>query len=315
MTVPLTLVVLAAAVALLTPRLLVGASWVVAAPRWGIVLWHAAVVSVLSALVLLALAAVLPVERVWFDLGHVLHACPELLRRRYDWVHPAGIRVVSFVIAALVLGSLVRAAAVGAVTVRRTRQRQRELLALLSHAHDEPHGAHVLDHDVPLAYCVPGDGGRVVVTSGAVEALTDQQLAAVTAHERAHLRGHHDLILFGADVAATAMPWPRFFQTARGQLRMLIEMLADDRAVQASDASTLASALVDLGSASAPGGALGAAGDTLARVQRLTGGRAAAPSPTRKIGALISSALLLALPWLVIVLPALAAGRTPGCPT
>lgn len=314
MTVPLALLAFAATVVLLAPRLLLRAAWVRTSPRWGIIVWQAAVLSVLTALGLLALAAVLPVERVWFDLGHLLHACPELLRRRYAWWHPAGIRIVSIVVAALVLAALARATVVSALTVRRTRQRQRDLLALLAHAHDDRHGAHVLEHDVPLAYCVPGDGGRVVVTSAAVEALSDHQLAAVMAHERAHLQGRHDLVLFGADVASTALPWPRFFRTARQQLRMLVEMLADDHAVQVSGIDSLTTALVDLGGATTPHGALGAAGDTLARVQRLTAPRGRVLSRLRRVGVLTAAALLVTLPWLIVVVPAIAASRAASCP-
>ncbi len=55
-------------------------------------------------------------------------------------------------------------------------------------------GVTVIDHPSVNIYCVPGDGGRVVVTSGALEALSPRQLAAVVAHERAHMSGRHHLI-------------------------------------------------------------------------------------------------------------------------
>lgn len=314
MTVPVALAAFALAVAMLAPQLLVGATWVRTSPRWGILAWQAALLGVLSSLVLLAVAAVLPVERVWFDLGHLLHACPELLRRRYSWSHPFGVRIVSLGVAGVVLLAVVRATVVSALTVRRVRDGQRQLLDLLGHAHDGDRGAHLLEHDVPLAYCVPGDGGRVVVTTAAAEALSDSQLAAVMAHERAHLRGRHDLVLFGADVAATALPWPRFFSVARAQLRCLVEMLADDQALRTSDSVSLATALVDLGGVSSPRGTLGAAGDTLARVQRLT---APVPGPSsilrRTVVALTAGGLVL-LPWLIVLLPALAARSAESCP-
>lgn len=316
MTVPLALLAFGAAIVLAAPRLLLTARWVQASPRWGILAWQAAVLSALSACALLALAALMPVERVWFDLGHLLHACPELLRRRFELWHPAGVRVLSLVLAAVVFLAVARATLMSSLAVRRTRRRQRALLSLLAHAHahDDRHGAHVLEHDVPLAYCVPGDGGRVVITSAAIEALSDQQLAAVMAHERAHLQGRHDWLLFGADVAARALPWPRFFRVARDQLRILVEMLADDQAARTAGASHLSSALVDLGAAPTPDGALGAAGDTLARVQRLTGTAPRGLTRTRRAGVLLASGVLLTLPWLMVVAPLLAARGTDTCP-
>ena len=83
MTVPVALVALAFVVATLAPRLLVAAHWPRRSPRLGIIAWQAVIFTVLVAGVLLALTAVLPVERVSVDLGHLLHACPEVLRRSY----------------------------------------------------------------------------------------------------------------------------------------------------------------------------------------------------------------------------------------
>ena len=78
----------------------------------------------------------------------------------------------------------------------------------------------------------PGFHSRVVVSSGAIEALSDDELAAVLAHERAHLHARHDLVLFPfrslclglarlrsprRGVTATCEGWSRWQQTtARG---------------------------------------------------------------------------------------------------
>lgn len=315
MTVPFALLLFATAVTIVAPRVLTRAGWATRAPRWGILAWQASVVSVLSALVLLALAAFWPVERVWFDLGHLLHACPEVLRRRYDLLHPSGVRVAGLLVAGLVALSLMRALALSVLTVRRTRARHRELLALLGDDCEGLHGAQVLEHDVPLAYCIPGAGGRVVLTSATLTTLTGDQLAAVLAHERAHLHGRHDLVLLGADVAASALPWPGFFRVARDELRKLVEMLADDRALRTSSRRSLAAALVGLGSATAPAGALGASGHAIARVERLLAEPTTMLSVLRRTYVLTVTSVLVAAPWLIVALPALAARRTPHCPT
>ena len=312
MTVPLALVLLALVVAILAPRLLEAASWPRQAPRLGILAWQASVFTVLTSGVLLALAAIVPVEQISFDVGHFLHACPEVLRRRYQVLDGSLLHLGSLLVATGTFVALARALFVRGRIVRRGRVRQRERLDLLVRQRDSLHGAHILEHDVPLAYCVPGGGGRVVVTTAAVAALDDQQMRAVLAHEHAHLDGRHDLILFGADVAAAAFPWSRFFRRARRELSLLVEMLADDEGSRRSDRTALATALVDLGQSPAPEGAVGAQGDTVERVQRLL---YTAPGPTgaRRALVLLASAVLLAIPWAIAVGPAWAA-RSGLCP-
>jgi Zn-dependent protease with chaperone function len=278
-TVPLALVVLALLVTVVTPMLLTRARWPRRSPQLGIVAWQAAVFTVLTSGVLLALTALVPVSRVSLDLGHVLHACPEVLRSRYQAFDGSWVRLTSLLVATATVLALLRALIVSARAVHRGRVRQRDLLDLLVRQRDSLSGAHILEHAVPLAYCVPGGGGRVVVTTAAVATLDERQLTAVLAHEHAHLDGRHDLILFGAEVAAAAFPWSRFFRRARRELSVLVEMLADDEASRRSDRSALATALVDLGQSPAPRGTVGANGDTVERVHRLIHPRRGLPAP------------------------------------
>lgn len=312
-TVPLALVVLALVVAVLAPRLLGRASWPRRSPRLGILAWQSSVFTVLAAGVLLILTALMPVDRVSFDVGHVLHACPDVLSGRYSPSHGSGVHLLALVVASGTLLALSRALVLSGLSVHRGRVRQRDLLDLLVRNRDSLHGAHILDHDVPLAYCVPGARGRVVVTTAAVAALDDRQMTAVLAHEHAHLDGRHDLVLFGADVAVAAFPWSRFFRRARRELSLLVEMLADDEAARRSDPAVLATALVDLGQTPAPSGALGANGDTVERVERLMS-HTAGPTGLRRVAVLMTSLALLATPWVIAVAPAWAA-RSGLCPT
>ena len=94
-------------------------------------------------------------------------------------------------LAARLLGVLV------AVTVRtlRGRARHRELLDLLATPWPAAPGARVLDHPVPVAYCLPGLRSRLVVSAGVLDCLDVDQVWAVLAHERAHLRERHDLVV------------------------------------------------------------------------------------------------------------------------
>ena len=312
MTVPLALFGFALTVAMVTPRLVGSAHWTWRSPRSGIIYWQASVFSVLASCVLLALTALLPVHRISFDVGHVLHACPEVLRRRYTFTEDSWLHLGSLLVAGGTVLSLLRALVVRGLAVRRGRARQRLLLDLLVRQRDSHYGAHIVDHDIALAYCVPGGGGRVVVTTAAVAALDDRQLTAVLAHEHAHLDGRHDLVLFGADVAATAFPWSRFFRTSRRELARLVEMLADDEATRRSDRASLASALVDLGQSATPEGSVGATGDTVQRVERLVQN---APGLSRgRRGVVVATSLvLLTAPWVIAVAPAWAA-RSGRCP-
>lgn len=310
MTIAAALVAQALATGLLAPQLLLRARWPRRAPRLGILAWQACVLTVLSSSVLLAVTALLPVQRVSLDVGHIVHACPEVLRRRYQVFDGSVLHLLSLTVAAGVMVALALSTLRCARAVRHGRRRQRQLLDLLVRQRDSLHGAHVLEHDVPLAYCVPGGGGqgggRVVVTTAALAALDERQLTAVLAHEHAHLDGRHDLVLFGADVAAGAFPWVRFFRHAKRELSLLIEMLADDESVRRSDRDSLASALVDLGQAPVPDGAVAANGDTVERVHRLL---LALPAPARaqRIAVTAASTLLLLSPWLIALLPAWAA--------
>jgi len=63
----------------------------------------------------------------------------------------------------------------------------------------------------------------VVVTAGALEALTAQQLALVLGHERAHLPAHHELPLVLADTLRRTFGLP-VFATALEQIAILAEM-------------------------------------------------------------------------------------------
>jgi Zn-dependent protease with chaperone function len=302
-TVPLALVILALVVTVATPPLLTHAQWPRRSPQLGILAWQAAVFTVLASGVLLALTALVPVTRVSLDLGHVLHACPEVLRSRHRTGDSSWVRVTSLLVATVTFVALLCALVVNGRLVHQGRVRQRDLLDLLVRQRDSLRGAHILQHPVPLAYCVPGSGGRVVVTTAAVATLDERQLTAVLAHEHAHLDGRHDLILFGADVAATAFPWSRFFGRARRELSLLVEMLADDEASRRSDRSSLATALVDLGQSPLPPGTVGAYGDTLERVRRLID-PVDGPTGSRRLVVLLASGVLLASPWLIALGPA-----------
>jgi hypothetical protein len=179
------------------------------------------------------------------------------------------------------------------------RRRQRELLTLLAHGDPKVPGALVVDHPSAAAYCLPGLRSRIVVSVGTLELLGRRELAAVLAHERAHLRERHDLVLLPFTALRRAFPRSATCTDAHRSVALLVEMLADDRALRGRPARELVSALVRFGTAGtcpAPAGALAAGeGEVAARVTRLV--KPVRPLPVVAVLAIcLSAALLVAAP-------------------
>ena len=192
------------------------------------------------------------------------------------------------------------------VAALQARRRQRALLTLLAHGDPKVPGALVVDYPSAAAYCLPGlrSGSRIVVSVGALELLGRGELAAVLAHERAHLRERHDLVLLPFTALRRAFPRSATCTGAHRAVALLVEMLADDRAVGAGPARELVSALVRFGTAGAcpaPAGALAAAeGEVAARVARLV--QPVRPLPTAAVVAVcLAAAVLVAAPVALLI--------------
>ncbi len=138
---------------------------------------------------------------------------------------------------------------------------------------DRATGATVIDHASPACYCLPGRRGRIVVTTRAIELLTPAQLGAVLAHERAHQRGRHHLLITLCWTLRRSFPGVRLIDYTDREVRRLVELLADDAAARHHGRHTVAAALAVLGDGHVPGGALGVVEATgaVARIARLAG--------------------------------------------
>ena len=232
----------------------------------------------------------------------------------------AGATRLGFVAASLVLFVLlIWVLVASSAAVLRARRRQRELLSLLGHGDPKVPGALVVDHPAAAAYCVPGLRSRIVVSAGTLELLDQAELAAVLAHERAHLRERHDLVLLPFTALLRAFRWSPAARDAAGSVALLLEMLADDPAVgygaavaaaggggRQRPARPLAMALLRVGAAgpgTVPCGALAVAdgGDVAVRVARLL-----APPPGLRAAALAlvgcTAAALVAVPAAFLLL-------------
>ena len=160
----------------------------------------------------------------------------------------------------------------------------------------------VLEHEQAASYCMPGRGGRIVVTSKAIQLLTADQLRAVLAHERAHLRGRHHLLITFAAALRRAVPRVRLIAYADVEVRRLVELIADDAAARDHGPLAVATALAVLGAGHVPGGALGVVEGpgALARISRL-----AAPSAvTSRRRAALSGAVVAAAATVPVLLTA-----------
>jgi Zn-dependent protease with chaperone function len=170
-----------------------------------------------------------------------------------------------------------------AVTVRtlRARQRHRDLLDLLATPWpDVPH-ARVLDHPLPVAYCLPGLRSRLVVSAGVLDALDPPAVKAVLAHEQAHLRERHDLVVLPFVAWGATAPFVRGMVCAQVAVAALVEMRADDVASAAVTPKQLTGALRTVGGA-APAAALSSFTDALdRRLLRITSPPAPLPAAVR----------------------------------
>jgi Zn-dependent protease with chaperone function len=188
------------------------------------------------------------------------------------------------------------------------RRRQRALLSLLAHGDPKAPGALVIDYPDAAAYCLPGIRSQIVVSVGTLDLLAPAELAAVLAHERAHVRARHDLVLIPFTSLRRAFPRSRVIAQASQSVALLVEMMADDRALRVRGlvARELATALLRFGIAEtrcAPAGALAVAeGELTARVNRLL---APPPPLSRSVqaGIVIAAAVLAAAPVLLLVTP------------
>jgi Zn-dependent protease with chaperone function len=234
-------------------------------------------------------------------------------------LHPAGNPIrgdhwVALTLAAVLAIELVGVLLLSWVRTAQTRRRHRELLELVVQPSAELPDTRLLEHPAPVAFCIPGARPLLVLSSGMVAELDGDQLAAVVAHERAHLREHHHLLLLPFVAWEAALPVLPAAARAHAAVRELVEMRADDVALASLSGSvprrTLAQAIVaaaagGAGEAGVPSGALAVTGGaTRARVVRLLEPPSPLPGSARW-AALASAGLLLLLPTALLLVPAL----------
>src|SRR6185312_14023785 len=234
----------------------------------------------------------------------------------------------------LIGGHLVFTLLLTTYKVTRQRTRHRRLLALLSGPSLSIPGAVVVEHQAPVAYCLPGFNGSLTVLSrGLLDSLDEEGLHGVIAHERAHLDQRHDLLVLAFESWHQALPWLPTSRLARRAVQELIEMLADDAALEQVSREDLLRSLVAVSAgmdtldgasratpgtgqpptagvgarpSAVPGPSAGLPGGELSslRLRRLLSPVAELPAPGR-VAVMATSVLLIIVPTLALVAPGL----------
>jgi hypothetical protein len=268
---------------LIVPGPLARARWTARAPAAAVVLWQA-----------VTLTAVLSA------LGVVL-AAPEEVVRAAGSDRPVATAALLFalVVAAVIVARLLFSLARVSYRSRARRARHRTLVDLLDRAERrgefDVDGLRILDGELPLAYCVPGRSPRVVLSDGALQVLDDTQVAAVVAHEQAHLRHRHDVVTESFTAFYRAVPAPLRSRAPLDAVHLLLEMVADDAARRRCGADAVRGALERLG---ADGGG---EADRGRRLDRLAAPHDRAVALT--VAVAVASAALLVLPTVMLVMP------------
>jgi Zn-dependent protease with chaperone function len=107
------------------------------------------------------------------------------------------------------------------------RQENLSVLRLVARPVTDPSDILWLAHDEPLAFSMAGRPGVVVATEGLTRHLDPGAVAAVLAHEKAHLTGRHHLLVAIADAVRATFPFVPLFRQAPAAIRDLVELAAD----------------------------------------------------------------------------------------
>lgn len=138
---------------------------------------------------------------------------------------------------------------------REIRAQRRAMAALTPrrrHAGEQRGGTTVIERAEVRAFCAGLLRPRVYVTTGALQALTPEQLQAVVAHEEHHRRRRDPLRLALLRIGADAFFFLPALRSTSERYAALAEVAADAAAVQRVGRGALAGAFVVFGSSGHP---------------------------------------------------------------
>lgn len=129
-----------------------------------------------------------------------------------------------------------------------------------------------LPSPAPVAYSLAGRPAMIVAGEGLKAQLDPAAVGAVLAHERAHVRGRHHLLVTFAEALAYALPWLPIARCSPQLVRALVELDADGHAAELFGTAAVHRALTRLHGVPTPKSALAIAEDCVElRLARLAG--------------------------------------------
>lgn len=251
-----------------------------AAPRVAVGAWLAVMGSVVVGAVAAVALFVSQAVASWGRIGSVLTGCVAGLGMIVRGGHGQLVQVGVLALAAMSTLAVMTLGIRAALALHRMRRgghdHGRAVRIATGETPPGPGGTFVIDDDRRTVYCLAGRPHTIVITRAALDALDDAQLAAVLAHEHAHLRGRHHQVLALTGALSKLFPRVRLFTQGAGDVARLLEMRADDVAARRHSPDTVVDALVALSlptptfTPATPAAALSAAGLAVTqRVERL----------------------------------------------
>ncbi|PYI67567.1 peptidase M48 [Arthrobacter livingstonensis] len=302
---------LAIALAWPVPVILSRAKWPARAPFAAMVLWQSiALAGGLSMIGAMLCYGLVPLGD---SLASGLHGLLRVVTGRESLDTLGLVHAFALSAAALLSAHLVFTLWLSYFRINRQRNRHRDLLNLLSSPSSDRPDTLVINHEAPVAYCLPGGSRSVTVLSdGLMTLLSPEELRGVLLHEQTHLAQRHHLLLWAFAAWRSALPWLPTSKLAQRAVSSLIEIMADDVALRSVGKSTLvtAIALVASGPARLPAASLVGGGaeqiDTPATTSARLG-RLLAPAPALGPGpqavVIAAAVLLLAAPTALLLVP------------
>jgi len=303
MTTGLWLLLYGAALAWLSPSLLRRLTKSGVSPQMGVAAWLTAIATTLIAWVIaLVLIGVAAIDGALGTSAVTL--CLELfgLPEHGGMLGLSG--SIALTIAGIALSFVFLVRTSRWVTRLRSRSREHANAVLLVGRPTTRPGVVIVDAPRAAAYCVAGRPPAIVVTSAAWSSLVRSELAAVLAHEQAHIAGRHHQILMMLRAMAAALPLP-LMQHGAHAVAELLEMCADDAAARRHGVNPILGGLLAMAEPRHPVPAEGlAAADTAvaARAMRLAQPARERAKWSQRVMLAMSMTMMLGAPALIELL-------------
>lgn len=181
------------------------------------------------------------------DRWHLLPAstlsCVSSLRQNGTVPWFLAVEATLWAVGLLLFGRIALVVSTGLLRHRRATQEHASVLRLVGRRNSTD-GDDVFHLSGPgvAAYSIGGRSPAIVLGTGVID-LEPPAREAVLAHERAHLRGRHHLLVAWADALSTAVPVVPLARVGATWVRVLVELSADRHAAASCGSSAVCAAL------------------------------------------------------------------------